>query len=174
MRGFPEAWNETQKITYAVLILNSVEALERQHLTPLKIQCKDDHVAGRMLFDMMRAIKRLDKDHSATRKICAAPERQPEVGYKRPVLRQAAADIRAWQPDIDEPGIHWGAAEINTRGKVVLRAQGGRIGAAGHMGTVAPAQGRIWTPRPLTRTCKRNPPPTPHQRGDQAQGCHHL
>lgn len=54
-------------------------------------------------------------------------------------------------PEMERPVIHWGAGEVLQNGKVLLRAQSGRLHVAEAWGSTATTAGRSWTPRAMTR-----------------------
>lgn len=95
---------------------------------------------------------RLRQPSADSAKMWAAAERPPEEGYRRKMLRDAAAELQSWDSTGDRPSVHWGAAEIAQGGKIVLWAVAGKLQAAEGWGAIPATAGCSWAPRPLART----------------------
>lgn len=88
-----------QKIAYAESVLRRTQIVKEQHLAPFapprtSIRCATTHIAGDMLFWIMRELEKSNVEKDDTRKVWAAPERPPEEGHRRRVLRHAT-EIKA-------------------------------------------------------------------------------
>lgn len=160
--GFHETWSDSQKIAYAESVMRRAQIDKQQHLAPfapprssiVKIRCATAHIAGDMLFRIMRELENSNVEKDDTRKVWAAPERPPEEGHRRRVLRRAVEEVKAmFEPGATAvPVVHWGAGEVMLQDRVLLRAVNGRLCAAEGWGASPPTRGKEWAPRSLTRS----------------------
>lgn len=158
--GWLESWTGPLRVAYVETIMRRANLDKDMHLAPfapprssiVKIRCDTTHVAGDMLFRIMRELAKSNGADEATKKVWAAPERPSEEGHRRRVLRTAAEDIKAMlEPGATaSPVVHWAAGEISLQDRVLLRAVGGRLCAAEGWGTSPPTRGGEWAPRALT------------------------